>query len=98
MVLKISRSLDKKHQRVLTALSAALSSAPDYITRLKSRDVIANIRTVVNSTIIVIANYFLDAIITGNVTHIFYGRSTMEVEQMSELSDTINCGDYVYVN
>ena len=42
-----------------------------------------------------IANFLLGALFFENFTQIIAGRSTMEVEQIAELSDLINFGYYV---
>ena len=34
-------------------------------------------------------------LLPDNVTQSVIGRSTMEVEQITELSDLVNCGNYV---
>ena len=98
VVFRIPRSLNEKYQRVLAAVSAASSSAPDYLTRKKLCDAIVNIRIVVNYTRVVLATSLLDDLLPENVTQSVARRSTMEVEQISEISDLINCGDYVDEN
>ena len=89
VVFKIPCILNKKYQTLLVAVSAASPSAMDYITQCKLCDAIANIGTVVNSTRIVIVNFF-DAILPDNITQSINVRSKMEVEQIAELSDLIN--------
>ena len=98
VVLKILRRLGEKYQRVFAGFSAASSSAPDSLTRCKLRDAIAKIQTVVNSAIIVFATSLLDTLLPYNANQIVAGSSTMEVEQIAELSDLINFGDCIYVN
>jgi len=96
VAFKIPHRLKAEDPRFVSAVATATGRAPEYLSRRQSHDAITRIRAAISTSSTKLAKSLLDVVLPDNISQNHSSSTQTDYERIAELSDLINCGDYVH--